>query len=80
MYSCGYIVYSPSRFSYMGWTPGDRLQKLRPCHTKQVFGNREEAEELARCVGDGVVQKHEPDFAQVRKANSKPVDVDVTYW
>ena len=72
MTSCSYVVYSPSRFSYMGWTPDFRVPGLRPCYTKQVFGSKEEAEELACRVGDGVVQKADP--------QPVVVDVDVTYW
>lgn len=48
-----FLVYSPSRYSYMGWCL-DRLG-LRPCYRRQEFETRAAAEDLASVVEGGVV-------------------------
>ena len=71
-----WVVFSPSRCSYMGWAPAPRLGEwmLQPCCTMQEFSSRAEAEALADAVGDGEVRIESPQPVAVVAVN------DPTYW
>jgi hypothetical protein len=59
-----FLVYSPSRFSYMGWTLAAQ-GGVKPCYSADKFESRAAAEELAARVGDGVVVPVTPATAPV---------------
>lgn len=75
-----FTVYSPSRFSYMCWTPTRFFNDLMPAKcASPVPTSRDDADALAAAVGDGVVAAHQwpkpaPAPAPV------PVDLDPEYW
>jgi hypothetical protein len=70
-----YLVYSPSRFSYMGWTLDPMHQKLRPCHRRTEM-SKSEAEALAKAVGDGEVVPHQKPATKA----PEPEPADGEYW
>ena len=68
-----WLVWSPSRISYMGWTPTSFFRGLQPCRNKQEFASAEEARALAAAVGDGKV---EPKWPPVKVE----VETSAEYW
>lgn len=72
-----WVVFSPSRRSYMGWAlaTGAGGWTLKPCWSKQEFTTRVDAEELAAAVGDGEVTEMAPDQSVLAGVTDDP-----TYW
>lgn len=69
-----YYVYSPSRFSYMSWTlcNGVNGWNLKPACSLQAL-TLQDAEELAKAVGDGELQLVVPQSQDIQ-------EIDENYW
>lgn len=71
-----WVVFSPSRCSYIGWAlaVGSGGWRFQPCRSStQTFDTRTAAEELAAAIGDGEVLVHQP-------SPHIPEPADPTYW
>ena len=77
-----FTVYSPSRFSYMCWTPTRFFNDLMPAKcASPVPTSRDDADALAAAVGDGVVmavKSRKP--AVVAPAQPTAVEPVADYW